>query len=835
MRFRRRSLLHGAAVAVPLAGQTGTRYSPALPGSVTRPWISGDFWANPLQDWQLSNGRMECIVSGGDRNVALLTRETGDEFTAEVEMGRLDAEAAQITEGFAGIRIGISGYWKDYRDTALRGAGTDCGVTTDGRLFIGTPAADAPRVSASTLKLRVAARGGQVTLTAFDTTGKALARVTAPAAAAGSIAVVCHAGPIPKTPPRRNIARQGNVRYWFQGLSLEGPTVKEQEERAFGPLLFNQFTVTRRVLKMAVQSAPLEAGSHRAELQTRRGATWRTVARAEVDPMACVAQFRVENWDDTRDAPYRIVMRHDGRQHVLTGTVPRNPMDKAKLSIGALTCQNDIGFPHLGIARNLRHLRPDILFFTGDQLYERSGDYGNQMEPPAAARLDYLRKWFLFGWSWGEFTRNTPCICLPDDHDVYHGNLWGCGGRRAERAATAQAWQDSGGYKMPADWVNMVQRTQTCHLPDPPDATPVEQNISVHYCHVQWGGMSFAVLEDRKWKSAPKEKMPGARIVNGWPQNRDWNAAKEGDVPGAELLGERQERFLEEWARDWTGGTFVKAAVSATIFCNLATLPPPATTDSVTGSLPVGPVGAYAEGEVKTMDHDSNAWPQTPRNRALRSMKKALAFHIAGDQHLASTVQYGIDEWNDGAFAICTPAISNIFPRRWYPPEPGRNPLPHSPRNTGEFTDAFGNKVTVYSVANPAQFGVEPPELYNRAVGFGSIEIDRQTREIVLTNWPAWVEMAAPGAKPYPGWPVRIRQTDNGLPKGPWKLEAVEAPGQVIEVSAEASRELLYTFRLPAGRFTPPVPGEGTYTVRLYDPETKREQVRRNQTARRNE
>jgi len=825
MRFRRRSLLQGAAAAVPLAGQPAS-FTPSLPSGITRPWISGDFWANPLQDWQLANGRIECIVSGGDRNVALLTRQTGAEVTVEVEIGPIDPNA-KLGEGFAGIRVGSEGYWKDYRDTALRGAGLDAGVTTGGKLFIGTPAADAPLAPLS-VKLKLTAAGGRLTLQALDAAGREVAKVEAQRQVQGGVGLVCHAGPITATPPRRNIARQGNVRFWFRNLTLSGPTVTTHEERAFGPLLFNQYTVTRRTLKMAVQCAPLEAGAHEAELQTRRGSTWQTVAKAVVDPMACVAQFRVDDWNDRSATPYRVVMAHDGRTHTLSGTIARNPMAKRRLTIGALTCQNDIGFPHARIAANLRHLKPDILFFTGDQIYERSADYGNQMEPPAAARLDYLRKWYLFGWSWGSLTRDVPCICLPDDHDVYHGNLWGCGGRKAVKADTAQAWQDSGGYKMPADWVNMVQRTQTCHMPDPPDAAPVEQGITVHYCHVQWGGMSFAVLEDRKWKSAPKETMPGARIVNGWPQNEGWNSATEGNVSGASLLGPRQEKFLEEWARDWSHGTFIKAAVSATIFCNVATLPPPATTDSVTGKLAIQPVGGYAEGEVTTRDHDSNAWPQQQRNIALRSMRKALAFHIAGDQHLASTVQYGIDGWNDAAFAICTPAVSNIFPRRWYPPRPGKNPLAHSPRNTGEFTDAFGNKVTVHSVANPAQFGREPAELYNRAVGFGCVEIDRETREITLTNWPYWEDVSKPGAKPYPGWPITIRQTDNGLPKTEWKLPSVQGPG-VVEVIDEAGGELVYTFRLPAGPFVPTVPRPGSYTVRVYDTDSRRERVRKGQ------
>ena len=145
----------------------------------------------------------------------------------------------------------------------------------------------------------------------------------------------------------------------------------------------------------------------------------------------------------------------------------------------------------------------------------------------------------------------------------------------------------------------------------------------------------------------------------------------------------------------------MKAVVSATIFCNLATLPREAMSDAVTSRLPVEPLGGYAKNEKMTEDHDSNGWPQTPRNRALRSLRSCLAVHIAGDQHLGSTIQYGIDAHRDGPFAICTPAISNIFPRRWYPPQPGENRKPNEANYTGDFLDGFGNHVTVHAIANP--------------------------------------------------------------------------------------------------------------------------------------
>jgi hypothetical protein len=368
---------------------------------------------------------------------------------------------------------------------------------------------------------------------------------------------------------------------------------------------------------------------------------------------------------------------------------------------------------------------------------------------------------------------------------------------------------------MPARWVGMVEATQSSHLPDTPDPAPVDQAIGVHYGHLVWGGISFAILEDRKWKSAPKSLMPGARIRNGWPQNPEWDAAKQGDVPGAQLLGERQERFLQQWAEDWPAGVEMKAVVSATIFCNLATLPKEMTSDAGTAKLPVQPLGGYAEGERLTQDHDSNAWPQTPRNRALRSIRSCLAVHIAGDQHLGSTVQYGIDDWNDGPYGICTPAISNIFPRRWYPAHPGANPKSPGSRNTGEYRDGFGNRMTVHAVANPQQFGISPRALTERAPGFGVVTFDKKARTIRLENYPRWADLSKGKGETYPGWPITIRQVDNGLNGARWELRLPSSVGGLIRVTPAGSKQPALVWRTASAVDRIPIWQPGVYSIEV--------------------
>ncbi|MDQ6699239.1 MAG: alkaline phosphatase D family protein, partial [Acidobacteriota bacterium] len=776
---------------------SGALAAPA--GDPVRPWIGPEFWSNPLQDWQFSNNRMECIVSGSDRHVYLLTRELSErraKFSLRVKTGRIEEDRSPLSTGFAGFRIGIKGTFHDYRDSAIYGLGLNAGILADGKLFIGEPDPGSagvtgfPRPLELVLEGEPAGSGYRLRLSALDDQGRPLASVSRDkvdaASVHGGIAVVCSAGSpsVSQDESSRQTtmsgfvmphrAKEGNWRFWFRDLQLSGDKLDAHPDRAFGPILWAMYTVTRDVLKLTAQMAPVGERSEPVRLEIQRAGRWQPAASARIDPLARTATFRLPGWKSSEEVKYRVAYQLEGEQY-FEGTIRKDPVNKPKISVAVLSCLNDFGFPHSDLLRSLQHFEPDLLAFEGDQIYERTASYGIERLPVERAALDYLRKWFLFGWSFRDLMRNTPVICMPDDHDVYHGNVWGAGGRHAE--GTGQAGQDSGGYLEPATWVNMVQRTQTSHLPDPFDPTPVEQGIGVYYTDLHWGGVSFAILEDRKWKSAPKVTLPAAKIVNGWAQNPEYKAARDGNAPGAQLLGERQLTFLNKWAQDWRGGIWMKAVFSQTLFANVATLPPPANTDAVCPKLPIMKPGEYPEGDIVTADHDSNGWPQAGRDQALRAFRRCSAVHLCGDQHIGSTVQYGIEKWNDAPFALCSPALSNLFPRRWFPAQGGANPLPYSPRNTGQFLDGFGNKITVHAVFNPRQMDAKPNPLMDRSPGIALVEFDHATREITLSVWPRRHDPTDPKTTPVSGWPVKIHQLDNGWSSAAWVLPVVQARG----------------------------------------------------------
>jgi hypothetical protein len=405
---------------------------------------------------------------------------------------------------------------------------------------------------------------------------------------------------------------------------------------------------------------------------------------------------------------------------------------------------------------------------------------------------------------------------------MYHGNIWGCGGKAAIKKGTGADRQDSGGYKMPPVWVNMVQRTQTAHLPDPFDPEPVEQGIAVYYCDINYGGISFAVIEDRKFKSAPKPLLPEAKIWNGWPQNPDFDVMNKADVTGAALLGERQLKFLDRWAGDWSHGTWMKVVLSQTIFANVATLPKGEKSGGNIPKLRILPAGDYAPDDSRVNDFDSNSWPQSGRQKALKIIRKGFAFHIAGDQHLGSTIQYGTDDWGDAGYAFCVPAISNIWPRRWYPSVPGFNRKPGSPKYTGDFEDGFGNKMTVFAVSNPVFTGKKPSRLYDRAAGFGIVRFIRSSRDIIIQCRPRGTEPQKPGSAQYPGWPVKLNQLDNYNRKAAAWLPDIVVKGKqnpVIQIIDQSNQEIVYTLRIRGGSFRPKVFKHGVYTVKVGEPD----------------
>lgn len=788
-----------------------------------RVWIGSEFWANPMEDWRIAGGRLECTAGATNRNVHILTRQIGARdgtFEMSVEVG-LAGRAGM--PGNAGFHVGIQDEIDDYRARTLRGSGIFAGLTTTGEVLIG------PRESGSqgkvagladfdSVRLRVHVKQTKVnqqfetqvalTVTVGDSGEPQTFRQTLRGRKrlSGNIALA------------QNLAlpaqERNRPRFWFRKWSMKGPKLDAYEDQKFGPILWAMHTLSDSrgddgyVLKMTAQMPPLGADdSQTVRLQLREDDQWKTIQEQPIDPVARTARFRIQKWDATRGVSYRLaytVRDKSGQQtfHHFAGTVRRDPVDR-DVKVAGFTGNTDSGFPNREVERNVTIHDPDVLFFSGDQIYERVGGYGIIRAPVDRAVLNYLRKWYLLGWAFRDLMRDRVTICLPDDHDVYQGNIWGNGGNSVPSIREHQ----QGGYAQHRDFVNAVHRTQTSHHPDLFDSTPVKQNISVFYGDMVYGRVSFAIIADRMFKSGPTK-------VATWPGRPDHLNDPSYDVrrldkPGVKLLGDRQLKFLNHWAADWRSAD-VKCVLSQTIFCNLANY-------------------HGHDKEFIYADLDSNGWPQTGRRRALDAMRKGFAFHYAGDQHLPSIVHHGLDEFSDAGFSFCVPSIAAGYPRSWRPDDEGRaveNRPDDGLPNTGNYWDGFRNKMTVHAIGNPEPMN-RPGRLrtlHDKASGFGLVTFHKEKGEITIDCYRLLIDAANPqSGDQFAGWPKTIRVKDNyGRKAAAWlpTLEVTGLTNPVVQVVQEDSGDVVYTIRIRGNKFQPHVFAPGKYQVKVGDPDS---------------
>jgi alkaline phosphatase D len=734
-----------------LATPAATLLASQLPAGKTRHWIGPNFFANRYQDWRLNDGRIECLTgAAGDecRAVSVLDRSirgTG-KGQIRVKLARIDGSKG---DGFAGFLIGAGGGKLDWRAAALMGRGSGegggilCVYETTGRVVFRDHSSEAKpfvydELPGQQMKPAGVEAEGPIELVLTISPGY---RLTLDAMLNGVRFATSTIDKVPAGLVEGGLALisspmpgKAGARFWFRDLVTEGPGISVHSDRSFGPILGTMYSVNGKTLKLTAQMACVgESDPQVATLDLRQpGGAWRKRAEAKLEP-GYLASFRTEGLDTSRDWEYRVQYGDASYQ----GRIPKEPGTDRPLRVGFVSCvmpvwrtldsgafkpaipgesalprytTSNFYFPHKPLITHLEAQKPDLLAFLGDQIYE--GNPTRKITDPEPT-LDYLYKWSCFVWAYRELTRNTPSVMMVDDHDVYHGNIWGHGGRKAPGDV-----QEAGGYIRTAAFVNIVQRTQCSHNPDPFDPTPVEQGIGVYYGAFKYGGVAFALVEDRKFKTGPQSP----------------------DKVEPQLLGPRQERFLEQWAKQ-VRNTPARICFTQTAFCCVQTSP---------------------EGGTR-QDSDSNGTPKGKRDLALRLIRAAGALMVSGDQHLASVVRHGIEDRADGPVQFAGPGGGTSF-QRWFEPakqlENARGP------NTGDYTDGFGNRFRVMAIANPkvtfADYRKHKPtgqglgDRNLKSEGYGIVVVDHQAKQYTLECWPFDSDPRQAGAKQFAGWPLRI-------------------------------------------------------------------------------
>lgn len=566
---------------------------------------------------------------------------------------------------------------------------------------------------------------------------------------------------------------EGRRQFWTQSMEQFAKKRFFDQPRS-ERIAFVLYTTDSSILKMTVQMLPLLPDEPRELVLEIRPAnkqksSWKPIANTHVLYPGWTAHFRVEQWDDTQAWAYRV---RSGKDACFEGIVRSAPLRQDEISIAVLSCNassNRHGRPQY--VEKLKTHNPDMLFFAGDQHYDHE---------------EHTIGWLTFGYQFRDVMRDRPTITIPDDHDVGHGNLWGVGGGQRARRQGA----DDGGYKRPPSYVRMVERAQTWHLPDAYHTEKTGLGLNTYYTRMRLGWLDCAILEDRKWKSAPAMVFP--ERIGRTDHVRDDTPIAELDPAGTEMLGKRQEEFLSEWGQDWEGA-LAKVVLSQTAFC---------------GSVHYH--GKY--GQRLRADLDSNAWPASGRNRALRLIRAAGASHLCGDQHIAVMVKHGIDEPGDGPYAFTSPAIVNTIYRRWWWPESemaGPDPVKDSPLPfTGDYEDGLGNKIRMLAYANvlPNTSIEDDPDAL--AEGFGIARFSRIDRTTTVECWKRYAD------EQFPGWPVHFKWADNDGRKPSGFITLPTDCPPVVQVVNKSTGDILYTRRLMSETRKLPVYGEGPFMLK---------------------
>ena len=93
--------------------------------------------------------------------------------------------------------------------------------------------------------------------------------------------------------------------------------------------------------------------------------------------------------------------------------------------------------------------------------------------------------------------------------------------------------------------------------------------------------------------------------------------------------------------------------------------------------------------------------------------------------------------------------------------------------------------------------------------------------KIRLENYPRWADLSK-GRQTYPGWPITIDQTDNGLNGAKWELRLPAKVSGLVRVVTADSKQHVLAWPSTSAIDRIPVWSDGTYDVMVGSREFRR-------------
>jgi len=830
--------LVGASLSLPLVAD---EFELRLPSDLERSWPGPDFFACNFEDWQVKDGALHCLTPAINRYVYFLSGEI------EGQAGRFEASfIARVNSSpsrprlrnYLGFRLGIKGKDGDYRQAAVSGQGIDLGLSTDGLLFIGDLESVSSTETQETIKaalktgvafkivLDLDSSGYRLTLRLFEAQGGRLLDELEesgqePEKIRGGLALVASLPEVTINGPNFSVGQ-------FNEINFRGELLRLRPERQLGPVAFTLYTLSNKQLKLRAQLIPdsLEEKSLVA-FDLKDGEEWSRTAVEKIQPENSGVLFSIKDWRSQATVAFRLVVLKENGQEAgfppFYGRIAPEPLGAQEIRLAVLSGGSEADYPYSRVVAELRELNPDLLFFGGHQIFGRPVSWWRERVTLARFKQEYLRQWVLFGWAFSDLLKERPAILTPDARDYFQLKLWGDGGQTGleEKAANPFEAQDKGGFLLPADFVRLVLATQTSHLPESPAGQLPGTSFKPYFCEVNYGALSLAALDDRMFKTPPASVYGLEQIRNGWPANPTLKIAdREAKARGVSLHGQEQRAFMKRWAEDWSDQTEYKAALSQSLWACLETVPAGAAGDEALFKSPPPSPGGYPPSDEPAADFNSGGWPPAAREEAVKILRKALAVHLAGSGGPPASLKYGLERYEEAGYALVPKPLASNWLVRWLPAAGTRVKGKTLPNPTGNFSDAFGNRLTVKAVGNPE--AVADQGSSSLSSGFGLVRF-RPDGTIVFENRSAAPSTSAQEAGLLPGWPIVFSVLDNDGRRPAAYLPTLNFKGidrPLVQIVEESSQEVVYSVRVRGSEFRPPVFRAGNYTIRCGQPGT---------------
>ncbi len=785
-----------------------------------RRWVGADFWANRLQNWEVKDGKLFCSRAELLSTCHLLTYEMQSaKGSSEIifEMGR-NALAVQDVNAKAGIIVGLSDEKLNYKARAMIQEFT---LKEDG-IWIGI-------------------KGNK--LFAEDLpTGKELysADVSANFKLKESIKIRLLISRTKSNEPRiylyvddkftqeivmTNENKNGSVafavgstaagsEFYFNKLTLINLAAKK--ERAFGPISTCLYSLNDNELNFSAQLMPFSTSIIDSVLiEVQSDNKWMKLSTVAVESFSNQARLRNVVWLSDQVTPYRVKFKR-GKNFVgnwYEGKITPPNRNSNEVRIAAISCNGmafiaprnmdyqSIWTPYELVEKKYKEIKPDLLVFLGDQMYESRPvmlETNKQLLTD-----DYNYRWLLWCMQMNVVTKDLPTLIIMDDHDYLQGNLWGDGARFADKTVPADLpeyyktheddWQtDNGGFVMDADFITRIQLLQTGHLPDA--YTKKQGLIPNYFTTLNFNGVGLALLEDRKFKSSPLKTLPNVPSIIGVTLS-DSVPYEMLNSSNATLLGDEQLKMLDEWSAQWKN-QYMKIVFTQSIYACLSSARKgfvPYVSENITVNNSKNISARLAK------DMDANGWPKSGRDTALSLIRKSSALLVGGDQHFPSITHQGIKDWDDAAYCLSISALNNTFPRFFIPDS-------SDAFGANKYKDGFGNKITMELYSNPKKID-SLPNWYYGAPGFGLIVCDKSAKTYSMRFMDFSDEKTFENEK-------KIKVIDNAFASSPYKTKVIKVGGMgenPLLTLKDIKGNVLYSLRGNNLQFN--VPATGKYII----------------------